>query len=586
MEDQDKITQKKFDHLRSRAEEVFKSCGADRSATGIEQKNLGIGLENPLELIHELQTFQIELELQNEELLRSQQELMESRASYAELYDFAPVGYLTINPRGIIHKANLTFADMISTSRADLVDRPFSAYVLFEDQDIYYRHLRALFDSNERQVCELHLKQKSGETLCVQMESNVASNGPEKTKTSRTMVSDITQRKQIELDRQTLDHQFLRVNKIESIGTLAGGIAHDFNNILFPIMGFTELTMKGLPADHPLQENLEAILKGAIRGSNLVKQILLFSSSKYDKKKPTLLQPLILEVLSMLRSTIPANIEIEHYLNEEPCLVFGNGDELYAIIINLCTNAFHAMEHKGGKLTVSLDRVDSGTAHDMGLSSVNYCCLKVHDTGEGIAPGIMEKIFDPYFTTKKFGKGSGLGLSVVHGIVKNYGGTITFKSEKGMGTVFSLYLPLTLEKQPEEITDPPLLPVGSERILFVDDESQIVTMGVKVLERYGYTVTGKTSSIAALSAFQKNPGQFDLVITDMAMPGMIGTEFAKKIMDIRPDIPVILCTGFSEKINADTATDIGIRDYIQKPVLSDHLLTTVRSVLDANPSKA
>ncbi len=244
------------------------------------------------------------------------------------------------------------------------------------------------------------------------------------------------------------------------------------------------------------------------------------------------------------------------------------------------------MEQKGGKLTVSLDRVDSGTVHDMGLSSVNYCCLKVHDTGEGIAPGIMDKIFDPYFTTKKFGKGSGLGLSVIHGIVKNYGGTITVNSEKGMGTVFSLYLPLTLEKQLEEIADPPLRPVGNERILFVDDEQQIVTMGVKILERYGYTVTGKTSSMAALSTFKENPGQFDLVITDMAMPGMIGTEFTKRVMDIRPDIPVILCTGFSERIDPETSAAIGIRAYIKKPVLSAHLLTTVRRVLDTHPSQA
>ncbi len=208
---------------------------------------------------------------------------------------------------------------MISTSRADLVDRPFSAYVLFEDQDIYYRHLRKLFDSNERQVCELRLKQRSGEYLYVQMESNVASDESEETKLSRTMVSDITLRKQAEDERLALEQQHRRIQNIESIGILAGGIAHDFNNILFPIMGYTEMAMQDLPENHPLQKSFKAILHGAIRASNLVKQILLFSSQRHDEEKPVPLQPLIVEVLSLLRSTIPADIKIEHNLDEKLC---------------------------------------------------------------------------------------------------------------------------------------------------------------------------------------------------------------------------------------------------------------------------
>ena len=590
MEDRDKIIRKKLDLLRKRAEKLLKSRNAVRGTTGIEGADLENGLgndlekcfKNPLELIHELQTFQIELELQNEELLQSQQELIASRASYAKLYDFAPVGYLTISSRGIIRKSNLTFADMISIPKAHLVDRPFSDHVVSEDQDIYYRHLRALFDSKDHQVCELRLKLKSGENLYVQMESNVTSGEPGETEESGTMISDITRRKQAEDERQDLEQQLHRAQNIESIGILAGGIAHDFNNILFPIMGFTEMAIQDLPDDHALQKNLEAILHGAIRASILVKQILLFSSQHHDEQKPVPLQPLIVEVLSLLRSTIPADIEIEHYLDERLCLVFGDGTELYGVIMNLCTNAFHAMEQRGGTLTVSLDRVDPGTVRGMKLSSVNYCRLQVHDTGEGIAPGIIGKIFDPYFTTKKFGKGSGLGLSVVHGIVKNYGGTVTVNSEMDTGTVFSLYLPLTLETQPQEIADPPSRPVGNERILFVDDEPQIVSMGVKILERCGYTVTGRTSSMEALSTFQENPWQFDLVITDMAMPVMVGTEFAKKMMDIRPDIRIILCTGFSERIDPETAAAIGICAYIKKPVLSVHLSTTVRRVLDAS----
>ncbi|MDY0222566.1 MAG: ATP-binding protein [Desulfobacterium sp.] len=581
MEDQDKIIRKELESLRRRAEELLKSRSAVKGAPGIEKTNLGKYLKNPLKLIHELQTFQIELELQNKELLRSQQELIASRASYTELYDFAPVGYLTISSRGIVRKANFTFADMISIPKTHIVDHPFSDHVASEDQDIYYHHLRTLFESKDRQVCELRLKQRSGEILYVQIESNVTSGDPGETGESRTMVSDITRRKQAEDERQDLEQQLHRAQNIESIGILAGGIAHDFNNILFPIMGFTEMTIQDLPDDHALQKNLEAILHGAIRASNLVKKILLFGSQRHDEKKPVTLQPLIVEVLSLLRSTIPADIKIEHDLDERVCLVFGDGTELYGVIMNLCTNAFHAMEQRGGTLTVTLNRVDSGTVREMKLSSANYCCLQVHDTGEGISPRIIEKIFDPYFTTKKFGKGSGLGLSVVHGIVKNYGGTITVNSEMGTGTVFSLYLPLTSETQPQEIADPPLRPVDNERILFVDDESQIVSVGAKILERCGYNVTGKTSSMEALSTFQENPWQFDLVITDMTMPGIVGTELAKRMMDLRPGIPIIICTGFSERIDPETAAAIGICAYINKPVLSAHLATIVRRVLDA-----
>ncbi|MDY0220235.1 MAG: ATP-binding protein [Desulfobacterium sp.] len=585
MEDSSKNRRKKFDHLRRRAEELLKIDGDVKPDTKIEEPNLEHdlkhGLKNPLKLIHELQTFQIELELQNEELLRSQQELIVSRASYAELYDFAPVGYLTISSRGIVRKSNFTFADMISTPKADLVDHPFSDHVMAEDQDIYYHHLRALFDSKDRQICELRLKQKSGKDLYVQMESNVTPGEPGETEESRTMVSDITRRKQAEDERQSLEQQLRRAHRIESIGILAGGIAHDFNNILFPIMGFTEMAIQDLPDDHPLQKNLKTILHGTIRASELVKQILLFSSQHRNEEKPVPLQPLIVEVLSLLRSTVPADIEIEHRLDEQPCLVFGDVTKLYRAIINLCTNAFHAMEQRGGRLTVSLERVDPETVFDMELSSANYCCLKVSDTGGGIDPGIIDKIFDPYFTTKKFGRGSGLGLSVVHGIAKSYGGTVTVNSKMGRGTAFSIYLPLTQKTEFEEIAAPPLSPVGKERILLVDDERQVVSMEAKILERCGYTVTGKTGSMEALSAFQENPGQFDLVITDMAMPDMVGTELAKRVMDIRPEIPVILCTGFSERIDAETAAAIGIRAYIKKPVLSAHLSNTVRRVLDA-----
>ena len=380
-------------------------------------------------------------------------------------------------------------------------------------------------------------------------------------------------------EKEKLEQELRQAQKMESIGTLAGGIAHDFNNILYPIMGFAELSLEDLPENHPVKENLKDILQGAKRARDLVKQILAFSSQREEEQKPLVLSPLIQETLKLLRSTIPSNIDIQKELYDTQDCVLVSPIEIHEIVMNLCTNAYHAMEETGGTIRICLYKSEPDPK--LNLSHGDYCCLSIHDTGIGIPTEIINNIFDPYFTTKEQGKGSGLGLSVVHGIIKKAHGAISVESIPGKGTVFKIYLPITsaINKPDETSEDKPSLG-GNEKILFVDDEVAIVKLGVRLLEKLGYTVTGKNSSIEALALFKSAPDAFNLVITDMTMPQMVGTEFAAKLMETRPDIPIIICTGFSERVDIETAVSLGIREYIHKPILSVDLYSKVRAVLD------
>lgn len=394
-----------------------------------------------------------------------------------------------------------------------------------------------------------------------------------------TIYKDITDYLNAVSEKEKAQDQLLQAQKLEAIGTLAGGIAHDFNNILYPIIGFTEMSIEDLPEDHPIQENLEDILKGTKRARDLVKRILSFSNQRDIEQKALPLKPLIEETLNLLKSIIPSNILIEKDLSEKDIHIFANATEIHEIIMNLCTNAYHAMEGKGGLLKVALNQNQPGP--DIKVSAGNYGCLSISDTGAGISSDIIGNIFDPYFTTKDQGKGSGLGLSVIHGIVKSYQGAIEVRSELGQGTVFNVFLPLTSKREIQLSEIKHTSKLGNEHILFVDDEDAIVKLGIRMLQRLGYTVTGRTSSTEAFEVFESNPDKFDLIITDMTMPIMLGTELAQKVLEIRQDMPILICTGFSEQVDKKTAESYGIKGYINKPILMNELSSKVRDLLDA-----
>jgi len=386
-------------------------------------------------------------------------------------------------------------------------------------------------------------------------------------------------------EQKRLEDKLAQAHKMEAIGTLAGGIAHDFNNILSAIIGFTELAKVELEEGSSASANLAKVLQASHRAAGLVRQILTFSRKGAHSRRA--LQPYLLvkDSLDLIRASLPTTIEIVESINPESGTIWADPTQIHQIIINLCTNALHAMEEETGTLKVTLARREL-TAEDVsghpGVLPGPFIGLSVSDTGCGMDQQTQRRIFEPYFTTKETGKGTGLGLSVVLGIVQDYEGMITVESERGKGTTFHVYFPAIIAdvKTPVEAEDVKSLPGGTERILIVDDEIIIVALHEAVLSSLGYAVTARTGSQEALAAFKADPRSFDLLLTDQAMPALSGAKLAEEVLRIRPDLPVILCTGYSSTISEEKAMEIGIKKYLRKPVDSKSLARIVRSMLD------
>ncbi len=424
---------------------------------------------------------------------------------------------------------------------------------------------------------------KSGKTFPVEITSNYINY--EGKEYNCAFVRNITERKRITEEKARLEAQLVQAQKMEAIGTLAGGIAHDFNNILSAIMGYAELTLIELPDNSPFKNNLQEVLQGARRAKDLVQQILAFSRQSKQERKPIRITPIVREALKMLRASLPTTIAIRQQVPADIGIIEIDPTQIHQVLMNLCTNAAHAMNHKGGILELTVANVDVSAdtlPRNFDLPPGKYVRLTVKDTGHGMSPEVLKRIFEPYFTTKEKGVGTGMGLAVVHGILKSHGGTVTVESAPGKGTRFDVYLPRIEKAVKPQIRKDTHFPTGNERILFIDDEVALVDIGKQMLEKLGYKVETRTSSVEALELFKSQPAVFDLVITDMTMPNMTGDQLAKELLAIRPDIPVILCTGYSEQITAAKARQMGIRAFVLKPIIMHDIARRIRQALDAS----
>jgi len=430
----------------------------------------------------------------------------------------------------------------------------------------------------QRQKAQAALKELNDE-----LEQRVQERTLSLVQSNKDLLHEISERKLAEEQRQKLEAQLQQAQKMEAIGTLAGGIAHDFNNIIGIILGNAEMARGGVSSGTNLADDLDEVIKASHRARELVKQILAFS--RQTDAECVALQPgnIIGDTMKMLRSSIPSTIEIHQDLAPSKRLVLADPTHIHQIIVNLCTNAFQAMEKDGGRIDIRLQDVEMDRDEiwqEGDVAPGRFVRLTVADSGPGMDKKVLRKIFDPFFTTKEVGKGTGLGLSIVHGIVKSYGGYITCDSDQGHGTVFQVFLPVIEDEDVQIDTAVETIPLGRGRILFVDDEKMIAGMGKKMLEKLGYNVTARTCSLEALKVFQEMPDQFDMVITDQTMPEMTGIDLCRQILQIRPDLPIILCTGYSTLISEETAKAAGVKEFALKPIGKKDMALMVRRVFD------
>ena len=389
----------------------------------------------------------------------------------------------------------------------------------------------------------------------------------------------------LEKEKAELKKQLRQAQKMESIGTLAGGIAHEFNNILFPIIGYTEMCMYDVPENSKTRKNLESVLKSADRAKDLIQQIQNFSTKGEQKRKPLKIQYIIKETLKLLRASLPATIAVRYEIDDTCGPIAADPSEIQQVLMNLCTNAYQVMEEKGGELQVTLQEVDlapSDLSFEIDLNPGRYLKLTVKDTGPGFKQAEVKHIFDPQYRTSDWNEGANMGLNIVHEIIRSYKGMICISSNQDQGTTIDVYLPLidNQSKNISEISIDTHMPQGSETILLVDDEEDVLEMMHSMLQRLGYRVISTLNGVKALEIFQKASKMFDLVITDQSMPKMTGMELIRELRLIQSDIPIILCTGFNEKITENNTKYLGIGALIGKPVRIARVAEIIRKVLD------
>lgn len=560
--------------LRQQAEDNLQSLTPSDAAP--------LSADETARLLHELQVHQIELELQNEQLRQAYAEKEASRARYVELYDFAPVGYLTVNETALIQETNLTAATLLGVPRGVLVGQSLLRFILPEDEDIYLRHRLQFLDAGEAHACELRLLPADRAPFWGRLETVAAREGGQLV--CRVVISDITDRKQAEEEREKLLLQLSQAQKIESVGRLAGGVAHDFNNKLSVIIGYVDLALMKTDAANPLLDNLKEIRKAAESSADLTRQLLAFARKQTVMPKVLDLNETVAGMLTMLRRLIGEDIKLAWQPGAKLWPVDIDPSQIDQLLANLCINARDAI---GGIGTISITTetavfdADYCSSHQ-GFTPGDYVLLMVSDSGCGMDAETQANIFEPFFTTKEVGQGTGLGLASVYGVVKQNGGFINVYSELGIGTTFTIYLPRYLGKnwQSQQVTTVPPVTRGNETILLVEDETAILKVTAMLLKSIGYTVLAAATPGEAMRLAREHAGEIHLLLTDVIMPEMNGRDLARNLLSLYPDLKRLFMSGYTADIIAERGViDEGV-NFIQKPFSMPALAEKLREALE------
>jgi len=495
------------------------------------------------------------------------------------ILDHTTDGTITINTKGLVLSFNRAAEHLFGYRASEVLGKNVSMLMPSPHREKHDGYLENYLTTREAKIIgkgrEVLGRRKNGETFPFLLTTTKPFQIG-KQSGFLGIVRDLSQTKSIE-------NQLRRAQKMESIGTLAGGIAHDFNNILGGLSGYIELMLESAEPGGFMEEDLMDMKKACQRGRDLVQQILTFSRRDRAELEPMRVQPIVLESLKLLRATLPATISIVEDVSELCPSIVGDVSQIHQILMNLGTNAYHAMRKDGGQLTISLkhiflDERFKGPKPDLPFGEYNL--LQVKDTGQGIRPELLSRIFDPFFTTKPVGEGSGMGLAVVHGIAQSHQGDITVESEIGKGSCFSIFFPVQQADTKEVVPNSGDLNGGEEHLVLVDDDGMLLRVQTRILQRAGYHVTAFDNAQKALSALLDPDHSFDLLLTDQTMPEVTGLEIAQQIHNFKPEFPIILTTGYSDVVSTDVVGKYGIRDLLMKPVSKANLTKAIRSVFD------
>ena len=555
--------------LRRRAEKQMQTTPAD------SEEIAGMSSKDMAKMVHELRVHQIELKMQNEELRRIQEDLEEARDRYSHLYDFAPVGYLTINAEGIVEGANLTFATMLGTKRSEVVGKPFSRYIQRDDQDVYYLHRQRILESGDFKSFRLRLVKNDGSDFFSNLECMIVRESDSDPKKIRVVVSDIT-------EQNELEWRLRQAQKMEAIAKLAGGIAHQFNNALFVIMATTDLLELQLPKEEITSEYIASIKKSTARMTNLTRQLLAYARGGKYEVKDISLSKFVRNTLPILQHTLDPSIRVETDLPDDILKTRGDLPQLLMLFTVILSNATEAIDGEGRiKITCRNEKITKkGAKAFPGLLPGAYVSLAVEDNGRGMDEETKKRVFEPFFTTKFLGRG--LGLAAAYGIVKNHDGYISIESQLDRGTSVCIYLPSISEVEEKKKQMPdgePLKGIGT--ILLIEDEVAVIAALRKLLERLGYHVIEAQTGKEAIALARAFDGDIDLAILDVFLPDMNGNKIYPLIKEFRPDLKVLVFSGYSLDGPAQEILDAGAHGFLQKPVSIEVLSQKLTGLLQA-----